>query len=106
YDTELNLRTVVEADTARLRGVLGEIKLSIGDLENQLTGLKEELQYLKKNHEEDLLLLREQHSGSVSVEMDCAPPVDLNKEMQEMRSQYEMLIEKNRKEAERWFQSK
>ncbi|KAI2659389.1 Keratin, type I cytoskeletal 42 [Labeo rohita] len=106
YETEMNLRMVVEADTARLRGVLGEIKLSIGDLENQLTGLKEELQYLKKNHEEDLLLLREQHSGSVNVEMDCASPADLNKELEEMRAQYEMLIEKNRKEAERWFQSK
>lgn len=46
------MRAVVEADSARLRGVVGEIKLSIGDLENQHAGLKEELLYLKKNHEE------------------------------------------------------
>ncbi|XP_016331857.1 keratin, type I cytoskeletal 47 kDa-like [Sinocyclocheilus anshuiensis] len=106
YEAEMNLRTVVEADSARLRGVLGEIKLSIGDLENQLTGLKEELLYIKKNHEEDLHLLRQQQSGSVNVEMDCAAQSDLDKELQEMRAQYEMLIEKNRREAERWFQSK
>ncbi len=52
YETERNLHLVVEADSARLRGVLGAIKLSIGDLENQLTGLKEELMYTKKTHEE------------------------------------------------------
>ncbi|XP_073681568.1 keratin 99 [Garra rufa] len=106
YDTEMNMRMVVEADSARLRGVLGEIKFSIGDLQSQLTGLTEELQYLKKNHEEDLYLLREQHSGSVNVEIDCSSRSDLDKELQEMRSQYEMLIEKSRREAERWFQSK
>ncbi|XDV51835.1 hypothetical protein PO909_020643 [Leuciscus waleckii] len=106
YETELNLRSVVEADSARLRVVLGEMKLSIGDLENQLTGLNEELLYMKKSHEEDLHLLRERQSGSVNVEMDCAAHSDLDKELQEMRAQYEMLIEKNRREAERWFQSK
>ncbi|KTF90242.1 hypothetical protein cypCar_00015441 [Cyprinus carpio] len=84
YETEMNLRMVVEADLARLRRVLGEIKLTIGDQEIQLTALKEELLYLKKSHEES----------------------DLDKELQEMRAQYEMLIEKNRGEAERWFQSK
>lgn len=52
YETERNLHMVLEADSARLRGVLREIKLSIGDLENQLTGLKEELLYTKKTHEE------------------------------------------------------
>ncbi|ROL47760.1 Keratin, type I cytoskeletal 42 [Anabarilius grahami] len=106
YETERNMRAVVEADSARLRGVVGEIKLSISDLENQLAGLKEELLYLKKNHEEDLHLLREKQSGSVNVEMDCTARSDLDKELQEMRAQYEMVIDKNRREAERWFQSK
>ncbi|XP_059394159.1 keratin, type I cytoskeletal 19-like [Carassius carassius] len=106
YETEMNLRLIVEADLARLRGVLGEIKLSVGDLENLLTGLKEELLFIKKNHEEDLHLLRQQQSGSVNVEMDCAGQSNIDKELQEMRAQYEMLIEKNRREAEKWFQSK
>ncbi|KAF4107660.1 keratin 99 [Onychostoma macrolepis] len=106
YETEMNLHMVVEADSARLGGALGEIKLYIGDLETQLTGLKEELLYIKKNHEEDLHLLRQQQSSSVNVEMDCTTQSDLDKELQEMRAQYEMLIEKNRREAEIWFQSK
>ncbi|NP_001017588.2 keratin 99 [Danio rerio] len=106
YESELNMRTIVEADSARLRGVLSEIKLSIGDLQSQFTLLKEEQVYLKKNHEEDLHLLREQHSGSVNVEMDCADQSHLDEELREMRAQYEKLIEKNRREAERWFHSK
>ncbi|KAK7119621.1 hypothetical protein R3I94_021444 [Phoxinus phoxinus] len=107
YETELNSRSVVEADLARLRAVLGEMKLSIGDLEIQLTGLKEELLYMKKSHEEDLYLLRERQSGgSVNVEMDCAAHSYLDKELREMRDQYEMLIEKNSRETARWFQSK
>ncbi|XP_052466069.1 keratin 99 [Carassius gibelio] len=105
-ETEMNLRVFVEADSVRLHGVLGEIKLATGDLENQLTELKEELMDLKKSHEEDLQSLREQQSGSVNVEIDCVSKSDLDMELQEMRAQYEKLIEKNRREAERWFQSK
>ncbi|XP_051966917.1 keratin 99 [Xyrauchen texanus] len=106
YETEMNLHMVVDADLLRLRGVLGEIKLSVGDLENQFTGLKDELLYIKKNHEENLHLLREQQTGSVNVEIDCAARSDLDKELQEMRAQYETLIEKKRREAEKWFHSK
>ncbi|XP_026077867.1 keratin, type I cytoskeletal 19-like [Carassius auratus] len=103
-ETEMNLRVFVEADSVRLHRVLGEIKLATGDLENQLTELKEELMDLKKSHEEDLQSL--QQSGSVNVEIDCVSKSDLDMELQEMRAQYEKLIEKNRREAERWFQSK
>ncbi|XP_051532674.1 keratin, type I cytoskeletal 47 kDa-like isoform X1 [Myxocyprinus asiaticus] len=106
YETEMNLHMVVDADLLRLQGVIGEIKLSVGDLENQLTGLKDELLYIKKNHEENLHLLREQQSGSVNVEIDCTARSDLDKELQEMRAQYETLIEKKRREAEEWFHSK
>lgn len=62
--------------------------------------------FLSSSFLQDLHLLRQQQSGSVNVEMDCATQSDLDKELQEMRAQYEMLIEKNRREAERWFQSK
>ena len=38
--------------------------------------------------------------GEISVEMDAAPGVDLAKILAEMREQYEILAEKNRKDAE------
>ncbi|KAF7470773.1 hypothetical protein GHT09_017919 [Marmota monax] len=106
YENEVTLRQSVEADINGLHRVLDELTLTKADLEMQIESLTEELQYLKKNHEEEMRDLQNVSTGDVNVEMNAAPGVDLTELLNNMRSQYEQLAEKNRKDAEAWFNEK
>ncbi|KAE8574781.1 hypothetical protein XENTR_v10003577 [Xenopus tropicalis] len=107
-----NATVTLQIDNARLAAddfrlkVLDELTLARGDLEMQIESLTEELAYLKKNHEEEMMHAKSQSAGKVSVEMDAAPGVDLTNILNNMRADYEILAEKNRRDAELWFTQK
>ncbi|XP_021423672.2 keratin, type I cytoskeletal 19 [Oncorhynchus mykiss] len=105
-ETEANMRMKMEGDVARQRGVLDRFTLTRAELEIQIEGLKKELVYLRKNHKEEMHLMRTLHCGAVNVEMDCASSVDMSKVLEEMRTQYEGMITKNQRDAAKWFESK
>ncbi|PIO36588.1 hypothetical protein AB205_0104220 [Aquarana catesbeiana] len=105
YENELCLYQSVESDICSLRRVLEELTFAKSTLAPQLESLKEELDCMKRNHEEELNALKGERAD-VNVEMNAAPGVDLAKLLNDMRSQYEHIAEQNRQKAADWFNEK
>ncbi|NXJ85965.1 K1C14 protein, partial [Trogon melanurus] len=106
YENELVVRQTVEADINGLRNILDDLTHTRSSLESELESLKEELIALKRNHEEEMRQLQSQTSGDVSVEVNAAPGEDLTKILNDLRNEYEQIIEKNRREVEQWYEVK
>ncbi|PKU38787.1 type i cytoskeletal 20 [Limosa lapponica baueri] len=104
FENEYLLRQSVESDTNGLLRVRDDLTLTKSDLESQIESMNEELVFLRKNHEEEVDRLRKQVSGSVHVEVDAAPSIDLATVMENMRKQYEEMADKNRQEAKEQFE--
>ncbi|KYO46703.1 keratin, type I cytoskeletal 10-like [Alligator mississippiensis] len=50
--------------------------------------------------------LQSQSGGDVNVEVNTTPDSNLMQKLNEMRCEYEQIIENNRKEVERWYETK
>ncbi|XP_053564303.1 keratin, type I cytoskeletal 18 [Bombina bombina] len=106
FESELAIRLSVESDITGLRKVIDDTNLSRLNLENEIESLKEELIFLKKNHQDEVNELQAQVANSaVTVELDAPNTQNLGKIMTDIRAQYENLAQKNREEVENWYQS-
>ncbi|XP_034271630.1 keratin, type I cytoskeletal 17-like isoform X2 [Pantherophis guttatus] len=104
-ESEVAMRLSLEGDLAGLRKALEELNASRASLQVQAENLQEELACLKRNHKEEVAPLQGRLGGTVNVEVDSMPGTDLQKILNEIRDQYEGVMEKNRQEAETLHQS-
>ncbi|XP_077054238.1 keratin, type I cytoskeletal 19 [Siphateles boraxobius] len=103
FETELSMRQSVEGDIAGLKTLKKEYDSTNSVLLQELTGLTKECTDLKKLQHEEMVSLRSQMVGTVTVDVKQVESTDLSRVLAEIRSEYEMLIEKNRRELESWY---
>ncbi|XP_053308745.1 keratin, type I cytoskeletal 19-like [Spea bombifrons] len=99
YEMEMSLRNSADADLVALRRGLEQLNSQKQDLEIQVKYIQEELLQINSNHEQEVTTLRGQLGARITVEMEAAPSIDLNKVLSEVRQEYENLMEKNLKEV-------
>nr|P25030.2 RecName: Full=Keratin, type I cytoskeletal 20; AltName: Full=Cytokeratin-20; Short=CK-20; AltName: Full=Cytokeratin-21; Short=CK-21; AltName: Full=Keratin-20; Short=K20 [Rattus norvegicus]AAA41473.1 keratin [Rattus norvegicus] len=104
FETERGMRITVEADLQGLSKVYDDLTLQKTDLEIQIEELNKDLALLKKEHQEEVEVLRRQLGNNVNVEVDAAPGLNLGEIMNEMRQKYEILAQKNLQEAKEQFE--
>ncbi|XP_019580057.2 keratin, type I cytoskeletal 18 [Rhinolophus sinicus] len=104
YETELAMRQSVESDIIGLRKVIDDTNVSRLQLETEIEALKEELIFMRKNHEEEVNGLQNQIANSgLTVELDAPKSQDLSKIMADIRAQYDELARKNQEELDKFW---
>ncbi|KAM8867523.1 keratin, type I cytoskeletal 18-like [Synchiropus picturatus] len=106
FDNEMAIRQSVEADIAGLKRVIDETNMSRMNIESEIEAVREELVFIRKNHENEVMELRNQvsHSG-VQVDVDAPKGQDLSQIMEDMRGNYEKIAMKNAEDLKRWHES-
>uniref|UniRef100_A0A8C5Z386 Keratin, type I cytoskeletal 20 n=1 Tax=Marmota marmota marmota TaxID=9994 RepID=A0A8C5Z386_MARMA len=104
FETERGMRLTVEADLQGLSRLFDDLTLRKTDLEVQIEELNKDLILLKKEHQEEVDVLRRQLGNTVNVELDAAPGLNLGDIMNEMRQKYEVMAQKNLQEAKEQFE--
>ncbi|MEQ2306758.1 Keratin, type I cytoskeletal 18 [Ameca splendens] len=106
FENEMAIRQSVEGDIAGLKKLIDETNMSRMNIESDIEALKEELHFLKKNHENEVMELRNQisHSG-VQVDVDAPKGQDLSQIMEDMRTNYEKIAMKNAEDLKRWHEN-
>ncbi|KAM6471385.1 keratin, type I cytoskeletal 18 [Liasis olivaceus] len=104
FEAELAIRQSVESDIIGLRKVIDDTNMSRLQLESEIEALKEELMFMKKNHQDEVNSLQAQIANSgLTVEVDAPKTQDLAKIMAEIRAQYDTLAQKNLEDLDKYW---
>ncbi|XP_054472576.1 keratin, type I cytoskeletal 18-like [Anoplopoma fimbria] len=106
FDNEMAIRQSVEADIAGLKKLIDDTNMTRMNIESEIESVREELAFLKKNHENEVMELRNQISQSgVQVDVDAPKGQDLAQIMADVRGNYEKLAMKNVEDLKQWHEN-
>ncbi|XP_008322612.1 keratin, type I cytoskeletal 18 isoform X2 [Cynoglossus semilaevis] len=107
WETELVMCQSVERDCVALKKAKTDHEQIIASLRGDLDSLKEELYFLKRNHEEEMEQMKSRIArDEVNVEVDSATGPELGTILADLRTQYEGIVNKNKEQAEQWYHKK
>ncbi|XP_028267290.1 glial fibrillary acidic protein [Parambassis ranga] len=103
---EIGLRQDADNNLNTFRQDVDEAALNRVQLERKIDALQDEINFLKKIHEEELREFQEQiMAQQVHVDLDVSKP-DLTAALRDIRVQYETMASSNMQETEEWYRSK
>ncbi|XP_035631799.1 neurofilament light polypeptide-like [Oncorhynchus keta] len=107
YEEEVVAREDAEGRLLDARRGADQATLVRTELEKRVETLLDELAFLKRLHEGEVVELQAQAQlgAQVAVEMEATTP-DLSGALRDIRAQYERLAAKNMQSAEEWFRGK
>ncbi|XP_068190967.1 keratin, type I cytoskeletal 18 [Antennarius striatus] len=108
WETEMVMCQSVERDCVALKKAKTDHEQIISSLRGDLESLKEELYFLKKNHEEELEQMKSRIAkDEVNVEVDSGiSGPELGTILADLRTQYEAIVKNNKEQAEQWYRQK
>ncbi|XP_029288293.1 internexin neuronal intermediate filament protein, alpha b [Cottoperca gobio] len=106
YEEEYRTREDAEVTLKAFKKDVDDATMVRLDLEKKVESLLDEINFLRKVHEEEVVELTDMiQAAQVSVEMEVSKP-DLTSALKEIRGQYESMASKNMQSAEEWYKTK
>jgi len=105
FADEAQLRRELEDDLLSAKKDCDDAALARFDLERRMESLQQEIEFLKKIHEEEVTELQGRLQ-TTEIKIDMTPGPDLEALLDDMRKQYELMANKNKAQAEQYFTQK
>ncbi|XP_028855347.1 peripherin isoform X2 [Denticeps clupeoides] len=106
-DEEAQKRQEAENNLVLFRKDVDDATLSRLELERKIESLMDEIEFLKKMHDEEIQEVQiSVQTQQVKLEMETQARPDLTAALRDIRAQYESIASKNMQESEDWYKSK
>lgn len=106
-DDETQKRAEAENNLVLFRKDVDDATLSRCELERKIESLMDEIEFLKKLHDEEIQDVQVSvQTQQLKMEVDNSARPDLTSALRDIRAQYETIASKNMQESEEWYKSK